>query len=85
MFYKKLNQEDFEELKKRTELINSYKLVANALEVQMRVHLNGILPKYHCDLNKNYTIDNKTGRIKEIKTPPPQQPPRQLTPQLTGK
>lgn len=70
MFYKKLKEEDLEELRKREELINSYKLVTGALEMQKRIYLNGILPKYGCDLNKNYSIEQKTGRIKEIKTAP---------------
>jgi len=67
MFHKKLKSEDLEELKKREELINSHKLIVNALEVQKRIYLNGILPKYGCDLNKNYNIDIKTGKITEIK------------------
>ena len=71
MFYKRVKPEDLEELKKREELINSYKLVAGALEMQKRIYLNGILPKYGCDLNKNYRIDPKTGRIKEVKISPP--------------
>jgi len=72
MFYKKLNNEDLKEVEKREELIRSYKLVVSALEMQNRLYMNGILPKYGCDLNKNYNIDVKTGRIKEAKTPPPQ-------------
>lgn len=74
MSHKKLKPEDLEELSKREELILSYKLVASALEMQKNLYLNGILPKYGCDLNKNYKIDMKTGRIKEATTPPP--PPR---------
>jgi len=68
MFYKKLKNGDLEELRKRTELINSYRLVVSALEIQNRIYLNGILPKYGCDLNKNYDIDSKTGKIKEIES-----------------
>ncbi len=67
MFEKKLKTENLEELRKREELILSYRLVADALELQKRIYLNGILPKYGCDLNKNYDIDPKTGRIKETK------------------
>lgn len=69
MFEKKLKQEDLEELRKREELINSHKLIVSALEMQKSIYMNGILPKYGCDLNKNYNIDIKTGKIKieEIK------------------
>lgn len=67
MFDKKLKKEDLEELRKRSELINSHKLIVSALEMQKQIYLNGILPKYGCDLNKNYKIDVKTGRIKEVK------------------
>ena len=74
MFYKKLSDSDLEELRKREELINSHKLITDALEMQKRIYLNGILPKYGCDLNKNYNIDIKTGRIKEAKVSLPQSP-----------
>ena len=74
MFYRKLRDSDLEELKKREELINSHKLITDALEMQKRIYLNGILPKYGCDLNKNYNIDIKTGRIKEAKVSLPQSP-----------
>ena len=69
MFNKKLKDKDWQELRKREELINSHKLIVEALEMQKRIYLNGILPKYGCDLNKNHNIDFKTGRITEIKTP----------------
>ena len=72
----KLNLEDLEEMKKREELINSHKLIVLALDMQKRIYLNGILPKYGCDLNKNYKIDSKTGNINEIKTPSPSMPPQ---------
>jgi len=67
MFNKKLKKEDLEELKKREEIMNSYKLVVSALEIQNRIYMNGILPKYGCDMNKNYNINLKTGEIKELK------------------
>ena len=68
MSNKKLKDEDLEELRRRAELINSHKLIVSALEMQNRIYLNGILPKYGCDLNKNYQIDYKTGKIKEEET-----------------
>jgi len=67
MFNKKLNQEDLEELRKRTELINSYRLVTEALEIQKQIYIRNLLPKYSCDLNKNYSVDLRTGQIKEAK------------------
>jgi hypothetical protein len=77
-FKKKLNQADLEELKRREELINSHKLVVSALEMQKTFYLNKILPKYGCDLNKNYQIDFKTGKIVEAKRNPNEleRPPR---------
>lgn len=67
MFRKKLKQEDLEELKKRAELINQHTLIAEALEIQKRIYISNLLPKYRCDMNKNYSIDLKTGKIKRIK------------------
>ena len=72
MFEKKLSQEDLEEFKKRTEMINEHILISQALEMQKHIFLRNILPKYGCDLNKDYNINFKTGRIKEIKKPQPQ-------------
>ena len=65
MFKKRLGKADLEELKKRAELINSYRLVVGALEVQKNIYLNQILPKYGCDMNKRYKIDFLSGIIKE--------------------
>jgi len=73
MFGKKLKQEDLEELRKRTDLINQYILVANALEVQKQVYIRGILPKYGMDMNKNYEIDLKTGQITKVKEEKPKE------------
>ena len=67
MFSKKINQLELTELKKRAELINSYKLVVGGLEIQKDLYLRNILPKYGCDANKNYSIDFETGRISEVK------------------
>ena len=64
---KKLTKEDLEELRKRTELINQYILVAQALEMQKQIFIRNILPKYKCDMNKNYNIDLRNGQIKEVK------------------
>ena len=69
MFEKKLKLEELEELKKRTELINQYLLIAQALEMQKGIYTRDILPKYGCDLNKNYSIDLKSGKIKLVKQP----------------
>lgn len=67
MFEKKLSKTDLEELRKRTELINQYVLIAQALELQKQIFVRNLLPKYGCDMNKNYNIDLKSGQIKEIK------------------
>ena len=70
MFEKKLSKEDLEELRKRTELINQYILVAQALEIQKQIFIKNLLPKYKCDMNKNYNINLRSGQIKEIKIKP---------------
>jgi len=66
MFNKKIKSEELEELRKREELINSHKLIAGALEMQKRIYLQKILPKYGCDSDKNYKIDLKKGVIKNV-------------------
>ena len=70
MFEKKLSKEDLEELQKRTELINQHILISQALEMQKQIFIRNILPKYNCDMNKNYNIDLRSGQIKEIKIKP---------------
>ena len=67
MFEKKLNKKDLEEVRKRSEMINQHLLTVEALKFQIQVYIKGLLPKYKCDLNRNYTIDFKNGRIIEIK------------------
>jgi len=63
---KKLTKEDLEESRKRTELINQYILVAQALEIQKQIFIKNLLPKYNCDLSRNYNINLKNGKITEI-------------------
>ena len=70
MFGKKLSIEDLEELKKRTELVNQHILISQALEMQKQIFIRNLLPKYKCDMNKNYNIDLRNGQIKEIKIKP---------------
>ena len=67
---KKLTKEDLEELRKRTELINQHVLVAQALEMQKQIFIRNLLPKYKCDMNKNYNINLRNGQIKEVKIKP---------------
>ena len=70
MFEKKLSKEDLEELRKRTELINQHILISQALKMQKQIFIRNLLPKYKCDLNKNYNIDFRNGQIKEAKEKP---------------
>ena len=70
MFEKKLSKEDLEELQKRTELINQHILISQALEMQKQIFVRNLLPKYKCDMNKNYNINLRNGRIKEMKIKP---------------
>ena len=73
MFEKKLSKEDLEELKKRTELINSFIFVSQSLEIQKQIYIRNILPKYGLDGNKNYNINLKDGKITEAKEKPQSQ------------
>ena len=67
MFEKKLKKEDLEELRKRTELINQHILISQALEMQKQIFIKNLLPKYSCNMNKNYNISLRNGQIKEVK------------------
>jgi len=67
MFEKKLKPEDLEELRKRIELINQHILISQALETQRQIYVRNLLPKYGCDMNKNYNINLRNGQIKETK------------------
>ena len=67
---KKLTKEDLEELRKRVELINQHILIAQALEMQKQIFIKNLLPKYNCDMNKNYNINLRNGQIKEVKIKP---------------
>ena len=67
MFSKKISKQELEEFRERTKLVKQYLFIANALETQKRFFLQDILPKYGCDMNKNYNINLDTGKIKEIK------------------
>ena len=67
MFKKKLKPEDLEELRKRIELINQHILISQALETQRQIYVRNLLPKYGCDMNKNYNINLRNGQIKETK------------------
>lgn len=71
MFSKKtkLDQEDLEELRKRTELINQHILISQALEAQKQQFLMSRFSKYGLDITKQYDIELKTGRVTEAKTP----------------
>lgn len=71
MFSKKtkLDQEDLEELRKRTELINQHVLISQALEAQKQQFLMSRFSKYGLDITKQYDIELKTGRVTEAKTP----------------
>jgi len=69
-----LAKEDLAELIKRTELINQELLIAQALELQKRVWLQGCFQKLGLDLNKKFEIDFKDGAITEVKEPEKNEP-----------
>jgi len=69
MFNKKLKGQDLNELQKRNALINQYVLIAQALELQKRVWLNGVIEKMGFDTRKSWEVDGKNGKITELRTP----------------
>ena len=70
---KKLKKEDLDELRKRTELINQKILTAQALDIQKKIYIRSILPKYKLDPNQNYEIDLRNGLIKKAKNSKPKE------------
>lgn len=64
---KKLKKEDLKELKKRIELINQHVLIIQSLEAEKQSFLANILPKYGCEMDKEYSINLKNGKITPIK------------------
>jgi len=70
MFEKRLNKKDLEELRKRSEIVNQYRLTIEALELQTQIYIQKLLPKYGIDMNKNYEIDFESGKISVIKEKP---------------
>ena len=71
MFSKKLDKTDLEELRKREELINQHILITQALQIQKQSFLLSRFSKYGLDISKEYSIDMKTGKIKETIVKPP--------------
>ena len=66
---KKLNEEDFEEIKERNRLINQHTIIIRALKFQHHAYMKELLIKYGLDLKKNYQIDPTKGLIIEVKKP----------------
>jgi len=69
MFNKKLKGPDLSELQKRNSLVNQYILIAQALELQKRVWLQGKVKELGLNETKSYEINPKSGEIKELQTP----------------
>ncbi len=69
MFSKKLDKEDLEELRTRTELINQHILISQALEAQKQQFLISRFSKYRLDITKQYDIGLKNGKVTEAKIP----------------
>jgi hypothetical protein len=66
---KKLDKSDLEELQTRMQMINQYKLVIQALEVQKDRWLVNKYFKYGLDVNSEYTFDLATGKINAVTKP----------------
>lgn len=63
----KLDKQDLKELVKRVELVNSYQLTAQALEMQKQMWLGSLFEKYGIAKDKKYTFDLIKGVITESK------------------
>jgi hypothetical protein len=74
MFEKKLDKIDLEELREREKLIQSLKLITQALQTQKQLFISSRYSKYRMDENKVYDIELKAGKIKEVKNPPTMMP-----------
>lgn len=74
MFEKKLDKIDLEELREREKLIQSLKLIMQALQTQKQMFISSRYSKYGMDENKVYDIELKAGKIKEVKNPPTMMP-----------
>jgi len=70
MFEKKLDKVDLEELREREKLIQSLKLITQALQTQKQLFISSRYSKYRMDENKVYDIELKAGKIKEVKNHP---------------
>jgi hypothetical protein len=73
MFNFKKNQipeAELNELKKIVDLTNQYVLIAQGLETTKQIYIRQLLTKYGFDLNKNYNVDLKSGKINEVKKQP---------------
>ena len=67
---KYLNREDLAELRKRQEQVNQYVLVVQSLTMAKNAWLARKFPAYGLDQTKQYNIDFKSGKIKEVKNEP---------------
>ncbi len=74
MFEKKLDKTDLDELREREKLIQSLKLITQALQTQKQLFISSRYSKYRMDENKVYDIELKAGKIKEVKNPPTMMP-----------
>ena len=61
--FKKLNREKIEELKARERMVNEYLLTAQAIKLQKDLWLNNELKALGVDIEKQWNVDYKTGKI----------------------
>ena len=62
----KLEKQDLNELIKRTEQINSHKLIVQALEIQKQFWLSSKFEKYGLDKTKKYNFNMVNKKIEEV-------------------
>lgn len=68
MFNKKVKKEDLAKLQKLSDLLGNNLLICQSLELKKRVLTKEVLLKNKLDIDKNYSIDLRTGKITEIKS-----------------
>jgi len=68
MFNKKIKitKQEIDELKGRQKILNQQYIMAEALNLHVKLFTNSILKKYGLDLEKNYNINLDKGFIQEV-------------------
>jgi len=72
LFSTYLKKEHLEELRKRQEFINHYRIILQLLEQQKNVYFSTLIPLYKLNPQTKYNIDMGTGKIISLEENGPQ-------------